>query len=81
VLREPNWQGTYPVEADSPVADLLFGGEVIGDVRLEGDELRIALYPASGGLREFALDRFIATLEAASRWVRGEEPASSADPS
>jgi hypothetical protein len=74
VLRKARWQGTYPVEGDSAVAELLFGEEVIGDVRPVGDELRVALYPATSGVREFDLNDFVAMLEAARDWLTSSQP-------
>ena len=69
MLREAHWQGTYPVEGDSAVAELLFGGEIIGDLRLVEGEVRAAFYPATGGLREFRYEELVSTLQAAHEWL------------
>jgi hypothetical protein len=70
----PRWQGTYPVEGDSAVAELLFGEEVIGAVRLVGKEAHVAFYPATTGIREFDLDDFVGMLEAARIWLTNSQP-------
>jgi len=75
VLREARWRGVYPVEGDSPVAELLFGGEIIGDLHVVEGEVRAALYPTTGGVREFIYDQFVSALEAAHEWLTGADNA------
>lgn len=74
MLRKARWQGTYPVEGESAVAELQFGEEVIGDLRRVGEDLRIAFYPQTSGVREFELDDFVEIVEAARAWLLSSQP-------
>jgi len=86
VLRRPAWQPTYPAEGDSPVPELLFGGELIGDLRLENIQVDrrgnerlaetravLSLYPATTAIREFELDSFLLILQEARDWLLDNE--------
>lgn len=79
----------YPVEGDTAIAELMLGGRIWGDLRLEGIDLgavgaartagaRVALRLSSDRETEFDLEPVVALLREAEAWLleneRGRAP-------
>ena len=70
----------YPVEGDTAIAELMVGGRIWGDLRLEGIDLdavgnartadaRVVLRLSSDRTTEFDLDQVVALLREAEAWL------------